>query len=239
MMSKGLGIVGVSGRLGRQLLSLAPSAGWTVTLRVNRASWLETSPPLVVIDVSHVSMLGRVLDYCVANEAGLVYGTSNLGDAERRALLSAAEQIPVVLAPNFTFGHQLQRHALAAMLGALAGHQHAWQLTVLERHPPTKRDAPSATAISLDAACEAAGMRSAGEIQSVRGGLPVSDHTVLVSSSGEQVTLMHEVSDLSAAANGALRAAEWALDRATGCWSMQDVHDGTTAFSSIAGPETI
>jgi 4-hydroxy-tetrahydrodipicolinate reductase len=220
---RSLGVVGARGRLGARLLSMASDAGWTVSLSAGRDYWAEDLPPQVVVDVSHPSAVERVGGYCMANGTALVYGVSNVNGAALEMLLAVAELVPVVLAPNFSFGHQLQRRALAAMLAALAPRGDLWEVTLVERHPATKRDAPSATAKALYADClEQANI--AADIQSVRAGLPVSDHAAHLTSAGEELTLTHAVNDLAAAATGALRAADWAARAPRGCWSMEDVY---------------
>ncbi len=222
-MSVGLGIVGASGRLGRRVRAAAEEAGWEVVLAAGSSAWDVELTPDVLVDVSSVRALPVVAGYCRRAGVPLVNGVSGLGEADRLLLEELSEYVAVVRAPNFSFGHLLQVVMLEAAASALV-RSTPWEATVSERHPRTKADRPSATALELAGVCDGAGLRL-GEIASVRGGIPVSDHAVLLAGEGETVTLSHSVADLSAAAAGAVRAAAWALGRRPGLWGMRDVYD--------------
>jgi hypothetical protein len=50
-----------------------------------------------------------------------------------------------------------------------------------------------------------------------------SDHTVMFAALGERIELTHKASDRGIFARGALRAAQWVVDRSAGVYDMQDV----------------
>ena len=60
-------------------------------------------------------------------------------------------------------------------------------------------------------------------MHSVRGGDVVGDHTVMFAGPGERLELTHKASSRETFANGALRAARWALEQKPGLYDMQDV----------------
>jgi 4-hydroxy-tetrahydrodipicolinate reductase len=60
-------------------------------------------------------------------------------------------------------------------------------------------------------------------IHSLRGGDVVGDHTVIFANNGERVELTHKASSRDTFANGALRAALWAVQQKPGLYDMQDV----------------
>jgi 4-hydroxy-tetrahydrodipicolinate reductase len=233
-----LGVVGASGRLGSAILAAAPARRWEVTLRADRRSgWVESSVPDVVIDVSHPQALAGTVEYCVANDRSVLYGVSELGRDGHRLLSEAAKAVPVLIAPNFAEGHRLQRRALSALLLAASPRSGGdWRAAVRERHPTTKRDAPSATALALLDQLNLAGLRAA-RLDCEREGPPVSDHEVIFTREGEEVRLFHRVGGLIAAASGALRAAEWVLGAPAGLWSLEDVEMAGLGASEDAGSE--
>lgn len=117
---------------------------------------------------------------------------------------------------------------------------------IVERHHRGKKDAPSGTAKTLaEAVADARGYsqearkafircgrsgkstayRSPMEIgvQAVRGGGVFGDHDVMFLGDDEEVTLTHKASNRDAFANGALRAAEWVVEKLPGLYDMQDV----------------
>jgi 4-hydroxy-tetrahydrodipicolinate reductase len=60
-------------------------------------------------------------------------------------------------------------------------------------------------------------------MHSLRGGDVVGDHTVVYANDGERLELTHKASSRDTFANGALRAAAWAVSQPAGLYSMQQV----------------
>ena len=60
-------------------------------------------------------------------------------------------------------------------------------------------------------------------IQSIREGDVVGDHTVVFVGPNERLELTHRAGSREIFASGALRAAEWAVGKPAGLYSMQDV----------------
>ena len=98
-----------------------------------------------------------------------------------------------------------------------------------------KKDAPSGTAKTLAEILKKA-RRSAprtnssgGEIdkeipiQSIREGEVVGEHTVIFDGAGERLELVHRAKSRETFAKGALRAAEWAIGKPAGLYTVQDV----------------
>ena len=69
------------------------------------------------------------------------------------------------------------------------------------------------------------GARTDEEIgmHSLRGGDVVGDHTVIYAGAGERLELTHKAASRETFANGALRAAQWAITKDPGLYNMQDV----------------
>jgi 4-hydroxy-tetrahydrodipicolinate reductase len=69
------------------------------------------------------------------------------------------------------------------------------------------------------------GPRPKGEIgfATLRGGDVVGDHTVVFAGLGERLELTHKASSRQVFAQGAIRAARWAVGRAPGLYGMKDV----------------
>lgn len=193
----------------------------------------------VVIDFSFHNVTPTIAGHCVAHGKALVIGTTGHSDAEKRQILAAKAQIPMVWASNFSTGVNtlfwLTRKA-AEILGP------SFDLEVVEMHHRLKKDAPSGTAATLaEILAEVRGQqlaevirhgrhgitgeRTSAEIgmHSLRGGDVLGDHTVVFAANGERVELTHKISSRDTLANGALRAAQWLVGRAPGLYDMQDV----------------
>jgi 4-hydroxy-tetrahydrodipicolinate reductase len=202
------------------VVAAAVRDGWRVTLTVTPDLWRELERPDVVVDASRCSVVPSVAAYCVRSGCALLEAVSGLDRHAEQALREAARAVPVVLAPNLSYGHYLQTRAAALATSAIC--DRAWDVVVTDRHPVTKRDRPSATARELQQVCLSGGVTNAS-IETIRSGPPVSDHHVTLIGDGETIVFTHAVTDLRAAVSGALHAARWLLTAAPGMWSMRDV----------------
>ncbi|MFP4157968.1 MAG: 4-hydroxy-tetrahydrodipicolinate reductase [Opitutales bacterium] len=192
-----------------------------------------------IIDFSFHEVTPEMAKLAAAKRLPLVIGTTGHTAEERQAILTAVEgQIPVVWAGNYSVGvntlNYLTRKA-ASILGE------KYEPEVLEMHHHHKKDAPSGTAerlieilkdsYALDESqvthgrAGLTGARPAKEIgvHAIRGGDIVGEHTVYFIGDGERIELTHKASDRKIFAQGAIRAAHWAVTQAPGIYNMEDV----------------
>jgi 4-hydroxy-tetrahydrodipicolinate reductase len=130
-----------------------------------------------------------------------------------------AKSVPIVFASNFSVGvnalFALTRRA-AEILGP------GFKPEIVETHHTQKKDAPSGTAKTLGEILKQAG-KSDVPIQSIREGDVVGEHTVTFIGPSERLELTHRAGSREIFARGALRAAEWVVDKSAGLYSMRDV----------------
>lgn len=214
-----LGIFGFSGRLGSAIAASAAQAGIPVSLRVNRRAAVETSVPTVVVDASSREGLRAAVDYCLAHGLPLLELVSSLEEADLQRLRRLAETRAVARAVNLARLHPAHMQ-LAEALGKVAGPLGA-EVTVLERHPSTKADRPSGTARRLTEVLSAGGLHV--NVESARYGCPVSDHTVVVATGHELLTVTHSVLSLNGAAARCLDMAKRLLVQPPGLWATADL----------------
>lgn len=192
-----------------------------------------------VIDFSFHEVTPEIAALAAQHGLPLVIGTTGHTAEERQAILDAVEgKIPVVWAGNYSVGvntlNYLTRKA-ASILGE------KYEPEVLEMHHHHKKDAPSGTAERLiDILKESygysndqvthgreglVGARPAKEIgvHAIRGGDIVGEHTVYFIGEGERIELTHKATDRKIFAQGAVRAAHWAVGKAPGIYNMEDV----------------
>ena len=91
--------------------------------------------------------------------------------------------------------------------------------SIHELHHAAKRDAPSGTALQLEAALRRGGLDRPIDLASTRAGSIPGTHTVGFDSAAETITLTHTARDRSGFARGALEAARWVHGR-TGWFGM-------------------
>ena len=224
-MTLRIAVIGV-GRLGREILALAPDRDADVVASFGRQNTLTTadlrqSAAEVVIDVSVAEAVEANVDTCLAAGIPIVIGVTGWHDATGRILDRVANSRGAVLiAPNFSVGATLFEAAVAdaaKRFSALIG----FDAAIIETHHMMKKDAPSGTARALASAVK----KSRGSdvpVTSVRVGNVPGVHTLVLDAAFEQVTLTHEARDRRVFADGALLAARWLRGRC-GTFTMTDV----------------
>ena len=263
-MSVRIAIAGVSGRMGRALLeAVAADADCALCAAIDRpgsplvgqdagAAWGAASGVHVtdqpggalqgtqtLIDFTRPEATFGYLDACAATGVPLVIGTTGFDEAGKTRIATAAQQIPIVFAPNMSVGVNLLMK-LAELAAQVL--EDGYDIEIIEAHHRHKVDAPSGTALGLGqavaraikrdlASCAIYGREGVtGErdpktigFSTVRGGDIVGDHTLLFAGIGERVELTHKASSRATFAQGALRAAKWLQGRAPGLYDMRDV----------------
>lgn len=260
-----IAVFGISGRMGRALLTAIDETPGSVlggaTASAN-SRWLgkdaseaaggvrrnvpiEADPAAalrnaqVAIDFTLPEATTTNVAACLAAKRPLVIGTTGHAEQVRAQIAAAAEQIPIVMAPNMSLGVNLLLKLVELAATKLDAD---YDIEVFEAHHRNKKDAPSGTALALGASAangrdvklsEVAeysrhgntGARKRGAIgfSVFRGGDVVGDHTVTFAGIGERIELTHRASDRLAFARGAVHAAHWLSSQSPGLYSMQDV----------------
>lgn len=195
----------------------------------------------VLIDFTTTDATMAHLDYCVANGKAIVIGTTGFSDDQKARIQSAGESIPVVFAPNMSVGVNLCFKLLdmaARVLGDTV------DIEVIEAHHRHKIDAPSGTALGMGEVLAKALDRDLKEcavygregvtgerdrktigFETIRAGDIVGEHTVMFADIGERIEITHKASSRMTFAKGAVRAANWLMDKPAKVYNMQDVLD--------------
>jgi 4-hydroxy-tetrahydrodipicolinate reductase len=192
-----------------------------------------------LIDFTTPASTLQNLETCVRHRKNIIIGTTGIDEAGQQAIRAAAESIGIVFAPNMSVGVNLCLKLLDTAARILGDDV---DIEVIEAHHRHKVDAPSGTAIRMGevvasalgrdlSACAVYGRegitgardRNTIGFETIRGGDIVGDHTVLFAGEGERVEITHKASSRMTFANGAIRAAIWLRQRATGLYDMQDV----------------
>jgi 4-hydroxy-tetrahydrodipicolinate reductase len=213
--------------------------GVTVVDQLDKAIALGRAE--VVIDFTSAEVSLANAGFAGKAKIPLIIGSTGF-DTDKRAKLSAlARVIPIVASPNMSVGVNLMIE-VAALLAKRLGE--SFDVEVLETHHRMKKDAPSGTALRLadeiaratnrtekDFRMERVGNVGARDrdeigIQTLRGGDVVGEHTVYFFGDGERIELSHRATSREQFARGALRAAQWAVEKSPGLYSMADVLAG-------------
>jgi 4-hydroxy-tetrahydrodipicolinate reductase len=193
----------------------------------------------VLVDFTRPEATLDYLETCRRSGRRMVIGTTGFDEAGKSKISAAAREIPIVFAPNMSVGVNLCFKLLETAARVLGD---SVDIEIIEAHHRFKADAPSGTALRLGEVvaralnrdlkqCAVYGRQGiTGErarqtigFVTVRAGDIVGDHTVLFAGGGERVEITHRAESRLTFANGALRAAQWLMDKPAGLYDMQDV----------------
>jgi 4-hydroxy-tetrahydrodipicolinate reductase len=152
---------------------------------------------------------------------------------------AAAQDIPIVFAPNMSVGVNVVFKLLDLAARIM---DEGYDIEIVEAHHRHKIDAPSGTALRMGEVVAQALGRELGQcavygregvtgerppstigFATVRGGDIVGDHNVMFCGIGERVEIGHKASSRMPYALGSLRAAAFSGERKRGLFDMQDV----------------
>ena len=155
-------------------------------------------------------------------------------DNEKNLIKEASKKIPIFFSANMSLGVALLSD-LAERVTKLFGD---CDIEIIEAHHNQKLDVPSGTALTLANAIKNAredlefnigrhsnGKRLSNEIgiHSLRYGSEVGTHEIIFSNGLETITLKHDAKNRALFAKGALKAAEWLINKKPGLYGMKDL----------------
>lgn len=192
-----------------------------------------------LIDFTRPEATLRHLEVCRRQQVAMVIGTTGFDATGKAAIAAAAQDIPVVFAPNMSVGVNVVFRLLDVASRIL---DDGYDIEIVEAHHRHKVDAPSGTALRMgEVVAQALGrslkdcaiygregvtgerLRSSIGFATVRGGDIVGDHQVMFCGVGERVEIGHKASSRMPYALGSLRAARFLAGRRSGLFDMQDV----------------
>lgn len=192
--------------------------------------------PDVLIDFSTPEGTMSILPVCVARQIPIVVATTGHSTAQKAEIEAAAHQTAVLIAPNLSLVVNLLFKLTRIAAQALKGK--GFDVEIIERHHRFKKDSPSGTALRFAEIVREVqggrfvhgreglvGERTAEEIgiHAVRGGDNVGEHTVIFTTLGETLELVHKGHSRDSYARGAILAAKYLANRPAGRYSMDDV----------------
>ena len=216
-------LVGAKGRMGTTLVDLVkedPNIEIVGQCDLGDAIAPAIQNSDVTIDFSHAEAVEEICRVALQHGQPLVIGTTGHSPAQRELIRKTAQSVPVVFASNFSIGV----NALFALTRRAGEILRDFDISIVETHHKTKKDAPSGTAKTL--AQIAKSTRKIDKeipIESIREGEVVGEHTVIFSTTSERLELTHRAASREIFARGALRAAAWVIGKPARLYSMQDV----------------
>jgi 4-hydroxy-tetrahydrodipicolinate reductase len=193
--------------------------------------------PECVIDFSVPAGTMAILPTCVGRKIPLVVATTGHTPAQKVEIEEAAHDTALLFAPNMSLVVNLLFKLVRLTAEALKGK--GFDAEIVERHHRFKADSPSGTAHHFAEVIREVqgggkfvhgregivGARTADEIgvHAVRGGDNVGEHTIIFTTLGETLELVHKGHSRDSYARGALLAAKFLATRTAGRYTMADV----------------
>jgi len=256
-MSTKIAIAGAMGRMGQNLIksglkndkteivgvfdienidkNFLISVGLQSGIATNRENSFEAAD--VVIDFTSPKALFNFTEAAVANNTGLVIGTTGLESQHFKLLQQSGQSVPVFYAPNMSFGV----NSFFSLARKAAAHLKDFDIEIIETHHRYKKDAPSGTAIKLGEEIadelnyskeqfnfnrqQDQQERKKNEIgfSSIRGGNIPGEHTVIFHGDNESIELTHRAFNREIFSDGAIEASIWLSKQKKGYFTFKDL----------------
>ena len=208
------GIIGGSGRMGKEIEALFDEAGHKCVFKYDVIGEWKSNIPEVLIDFSLPQAFHNTLHYVGKYKVPLVIGTSGLSVEQIDSLKSLSKKVPVVQSFNFSIGIQM----LLKCAELLNENLPDWDVEISETHHRFKKDKPSGTALMIK--------NTLGKninISSLRLGNVPGDHTVFFGSLGEVISLKHSATSRRTFTEGVLKSVEFIMKKKKGFYSFNEV----------------
>lgn len=232
-----LAISGCHGRMGRRITELAladkdlevsaliehpqhPRVKEKIQDRAVRTEPESIRGGDVLIEFTSSEATMAHLDFCRKNHVRMVIGTTGLTPEHNDAIRKAAQEIAIVYSANMSVGVNIF-FRLTQLLAQRTPAQ--YRVHIREAHHVHKKDAPSGTAKTLARIIEDHSPHKVEKIDAVREGEIIGDHTIVFESEEDTITIEHHAKTRDIFARGALVAAKFLQDKASGLYTMQDV----------------
>ncbi len=191
----------------------------------------------VLIDFSTPEGTLAVLPACMARRIPVVIATTGHTPAQRAEIDAVAHMTALLHSPNTSLAVNVLFELVRQAAGLFTGR--GFDVEIIERHHRFKKDAPSGTALHCASLIQTEmgqmqvrhgrhgdiGARPPQEIgiHALRVGDNVGEHTVVFSTLGETLEVVHKGHTRDSYARGALQAARFLAGKPAGRYTMKDV----------------
>ena len=208
------GIIGGSGRMGKEIESLFEESGHKCVFKYDIAGEWKLEDPEVMIDFSLPKVFTSTIGYVKKYKIPLVIGTTGLLPGQKKVLKSFSKNFPVVQSYNFSVGIQMLLKCTEMLNESLPD----WDIEISETHHRFKKDKPSGTALMIKNL-----IGKEVNISSLRLGNVPGNHTVSFGGLGEVISITHSATSRRTFTEGVLKSTLFIMDKKKGFYSFNDV----------------
>ncbi len=241
---------GACGRMGKAVIAAATEKGIEIAAAVDKfgtpdsieAPFYTTIEDVseaadVIIDFTHHTAVPEICNFVRKTSIPCVICSTGHTESELAMIKELANDHPVFYSRNMSLGVNLLIDLCRSAVIALGGD---CDIEIIEKHHRNKLDAPSGTALMIaegiaelmpegtEFVTERASRRMVRPqneigISSVRCGGIFGEHEVLLSRNGETISLKHTAESRALFAEGAIKAAEYIIEKSAGLYSMKQL----------------
>ena len=232
-----LAISGCQGRMGQRISALAiknkafkisalledkscpdvPSHSHHIPIDFEDAA-IRGSDVLIEFTTPEASILH--LKACRKYGVNMVIGTTGFTRSQITQIKKASSGIAIVFSSNMSVGVNLV-FGLIRQAASITGKDYS--IVLSETHHVHKKDIPSGTAKTMAEIAEAISKTKVKEIESIREGEVIGEHTITFESPVDLVSIHHHAKTRDIFAQGSLVAAKFLSKKKKGLFNMQDV----------------
>lgn len=235
-----VGLCGIAGRMGREILSeavLCPNISITrayeapghrlLGAKIGDAviepddidTFLESCRVLVDFSSPADSVVTHLEKAANQNVAAVV-GSTSLGPDDRNRMEDIATEIPLLYSANMSLGINILV-ALSQRVQELVGG--GFDVDIIEMHHRSKRDAPSGTALMIEQYLHLVDSDAKVTHHSIRAGDVTGEHSVYFTGVGERLELTHCATSRKAFTAGVFAAVNFIVRQPPGFYDMRKV----------------
>ena len=215
-----LAIVGY-GKMGKLIEQLAPEYDFQVALKLDEFNNVDGGGLIArnfagvdaAIEFSIPAAVPGNVEGIAALGVPLVVGTTGwLEHIDRVKRIVETHHAGLVWSPNFSIGVNVFFRLVAEAARLLAA-EPAYGAWAWEIHHAAKKDAPSGTLLKLVEEMKKAGYARPIDVSANRAGTIPGTHEIGFDSGADTITLRHTARSREGFARGALKAADWIIDK--------------------------
>ena len=234
MKNSKIAINGFFGRMGQAIYELSLEQKFNVTLGVDKKEKLQSTLNLklcdtlskypesfdVVIDFSLPEPCLNAVKECRILNKPMTIGTTGFNSAQKKILIDASRDIPLLLAPNMSIGVNATLRSISELSKILS----KYEVSIEETHHKNKLDSPSGTALKIAEVISKSRQSSISDIkiESYREDGEVGIHKTIFKSPDDEIILYHNAYNRKIFAQGALDTSQWISKQSSGFYTYEN-----------------
>lgn len=218
-MKRKVGIIGITGKVGTILSEIIEKdtdlelIGGTSSKSTNADFENIAKNSDVLIDFSVQISTMQAIEVAKRFGTPFICGTTGISEENLKKIKEYSKKISILYASNFS----IAVHLMAAMLKRCSEVLSGYDISIIDKHHKSKRDAPSGTSLFL-----AKQLKKEAQMLSVRSGNIPAEMICDFCGEDDMLTISHRAFGRTVFAKGAVACAKWIIGKKSGMYSMED-----------------